>query len=322
MTELGAIVLALAAAYGTFLLYTAVAFGWRGFGVPTTSMRTRSRTSPREWLVQAGLERVSPAEFAAVTAVLLTAGALLGFALFGGALAALAIGGTAAAVPVLSARARRGARQDKARDSWPRMLEEVRLQAVSLGRSIPQALLSVGLRGPEEMQPAFAAAQREWLITTDFDRTLDVLKERLADATADAVCETLLIAHEVGGTDVDRRLRALIEDRIQDLQGRKDARAKQAGARFARWFVLVVPAGMALVGLSIGEGRAAYASAAGQAAVLVAIAMIAGCWVWAGQLMKLPTEQRVFTRRRAEDEPDRSSPRARLLARTGRGGGA
>jgi tight adherence protein B len=41
----------------------------------------------------------------------------------------------------------------------------------------------------------------------------------------------LLVAHDIGGTDVDQRLRALIEDRIQDVQGRKDARSKQAGVR-------------------------------------------------------------------------------------------
>ena len=174
------------------------------------------------------------------------------------------------------------------------MIEEIRLQAVSLGRSIPQALLGVGLRGPEELRPAFVAAQREWLISTDFERTLNVIKAHLADPTADAVCETLLIAHEIGGTDVDQRLRALIEDRIQDLQGRKDARSKQAGVRFARYFVLLVPFGMALVGLLIGDGREAYEAATGQIAVLGAFGLMALCWIWAGQLLKLPEEQRVF----------------------------
>lgn len=291
---LDAVLIALAAAYGTFLLYTAVAFRWRGLGVSATSVSTKRRTTVQEWLVQAGLERVSPLEFLAVAGTLFVLGAAAGFALFAGPIAALTLGSIAAAVPVFSARVRRRTRQEKARDNWPRMLEEIRLQAITLGRSVPQALLSVGMRGPEEMRPAFAAAQREWLISTDFDRTLEVLKGQLADATADAVCETLLIAHDIGGTDVDRRLRALIEDRILDLQGRKDARAKQAGARFARWFVIAVPAGMALVGLSIGEGRAAYASPGGQLAVVVAIGMIALCWLWAGQLMKLPTDQRVF----------------------------
>ncbi|TVR30275.1 MAG: hypothetical protein EA388_14635 [Nitriliruptor sp.] len=291
-----AFLLALVAAYGVFLLYTAVVFRWRGVGVsPGIGARRSRRQSVDDFLVQAGLENVRLVEFLGVEVVLFVVAGAIGFAVYGGVLAAAAVAAAAATIPIASARARRRARRELAREAWPRMIEEIRLQAVSLGRSIPQALLGVGLRGPEELRPAFVAAQREWLISTDFERTLNVIKAQLADPTADAVCETLLIAHEIGGTDVDQRLRALIEDRIQDLQGRKDARSKQAGVRFARYFVLIVPFGMALVGLLIGDGRAAYETATGQIAVLGAFGLMALCWVWAGQLLKLPEEQRVFT---------------------------
>jgi tight adherence protein B len=46
--------------------------------------------------------------------------------------------------------------------------------------------------------------------------------------------------------------------------------------------------------LSIGEGRAAYASDMGQAAVILGMVMIGACWLWAARLMKLPEEERVF----------------------------
>ncbi len=289
-----AFLLALLAAYGVFLVFTSLAFGWRGLGVSPGIGDRRRRASFQEFLIQAGLENVRTVEFAAVQTVLFALGFAFGFAVYGGVLAALALGLAVAAVPIASARGRRRRRLELARDNWPRMIEEIRLQAVTLGRSVPQALISVGLSGPQDMRPAFLAAQREWLISTDFDRTLNVLKAQLADPTADAVCETLLIAHEIGGTDVDARLRALIDDRTEDLQGRKDARAKQAGVRFARYFVIIVPFGMALVGISIGDGSDAFASAFGQLMVLVAFGVMAGCWLWAGQLLKLPEEERVF----------------------------
>ena len=287
-------VLALIAAYGIFLLYTAVVFGWRGIGISPGIARRRQRTSLREFLVQAGLDNVRPVELLAVVVVLFSVAAAFGYAVYGGIPAAVVVGAAAGAIPIASARGRRRARRAAAREAWPRMIEEIRLQAVTLGRSIPQSLLSVGARGPEEMRPAFAAAHREWLISTDLDRTLEVLKAHLADPTADAVCETLLIAHEVGGTDVDARLRALTDDRTEDLRGRKDAVAKQAGVRFARLFVIAVPLGMALVGLNIGDGRASFRSATGQSLVLLAFALMGACWVWAGQLLRLPEEQRVF----------------------------
>lgn len=291
-----ALLVALTAAYGVFLLYTALALGWRGLGVGDGRIRpqTHLRANTQQWLAQAGLEGVSPGEFLTVVAMLFVVGTGLTFAVLGAPLPALAVGGFAATYPVASYRARRQQRRARAAETWPRMIEEIALLAGSLGRSVPQALFEVGRGSPEEMRPAFEAAHRQWLISTDFERSVAVLKAGLADATADAACETLLVAHEVGGTDMQRRLGALIEDRVADLQGRKDARSRQAGARFARRFVLLVPVGMALVGLSIAGGRNAYRSAEGQLAALAAIGMVVACWMWSARIMRLPEEERVF----------------------------
>ena len=290
-----ALVVSLAGAYGVHLLYTAVVFGWRGVAPgPAVAGAPRRRRRADQWLVQAGLEDVRLAEFAGVMAVLFVAGGVLAFALFASLLPALVIGGFAATYPLASYRARRQRARRRAGEAWPRMIEEVALLTGSLGRSVPQAVFEVGAGSPEEMRPAFEAAHREWLVSTDFARTVAVLKARLADATADAACETLLVAHEVGGTDLDRRLAALVDDRIAHLQGRKDAAAKQAGVRFARRFVLFVPFGMALAGLSIGNGRQAYGTPGGQLGVVLALAMVIACWLWSGRIMRLPEEERVF----------------------------
>jgi tight adherence protein B len=288
------LLLALCGAYGVFLLYTSFAPGEVPAARVSRSRAPERRAKLQDWIVQAGLSEVRPAELAAVMGTLFVAGAVVAYALFGGPLPAVLSGAFGASFPVASYRARREQRRAEAREAWPRLIEEIRLLTGSLGRSIPQALFEVGRRGPAELRPAFAAAEREWLLSTDFARTCAVLKARLADPTADAACETLLVAHEVGGNDVDRRLAALAEDRIQDLQGRKDARAKQAGVRFARRFVLLVPLGMALAGLSIGTGRAAYETPIGQLLVALGLLVVAACWLWAGRLLRLPEEDRVF----------------------------
>ncbi len=290
------LLIAVVGGYGVYLLYTAIALQWRGLG-PTRGVanaRPAWRQRAEQWLTQAGLVDVAAPEFAAVMGVLFVAGAGLAFALFGSVVPALVLGGFAASYPVASYRSRRQRARRRAAEAWPRMIEEIALLSGSLGRSVPQALFEVGAGAPPEMTPAFAAAHREWLISTDFARTVAVLKDRLADATADATVETLLVAHEVGGTDLDRRLGALVEDRIAHLQGRKDAEARQAGVRFARKFVLFVPFGMAFTGLSIGDGRRAYESTGGQVGVVLALAMVIACWVWSGRIMRLPEEERVF----------------------------
>jgi len=290
------LLITLAGAYGVFMVYTAAALGWQGVGVGPRA--SGSAAAPRrraeQWLVQAGLEGVRSSEFGAVIGAVFVVGGGLAFALFGGLLPALLIGGFAATGPVAAYRSRRQRNRERANEAWPRMIEEIGLLTGALGRSVPQALFEVGRTSPPEMRPAFAAAQREWSMSTDFGRTVSILKARLADATADAACETLLVAHEVGGTDLERRLSALADDRLAHLHGRKDALAKQAAARFARRFVLFVPLGMALAGLSIGDGRRAYETPTGQVGVVLAVAMVIACWLWSGRIMKLPDEERVF----------------------------
>lgn len=292
-----ALCLAGLAAYGVHLVWSARAFGWSGLAPgPTATARKPKGHNLRRWLVQAGLDDIQPAEFLAVSAVMAAFGGSLAYATFGSPVPALLAAGFAGTFPAATYRNRRRRRRLRAQEAWPQMIEEIRILTGSVGRSIPQALFEAGRRAPQELHSAFEAAHREWLLSTDFTRTVGVLKARLADPTADAACETLLVAHEIGGADLDRRLEALADDRIQDLQGRKDARAKQSGVRFARWFVLAVPFGMALAGMNVGTGRAAYQTPSGQIAVAVGMVLVLVCWMWAGRIMQIPEEQRVFDR--------------------------
>jgi tight adherence protein B len=287
-------VAALLAAAGAYLIYTSVAFRWRGWAPSVEGRSRRGRPGLRGWLDEAGAGEVKAGGLVVVVAVAGAGGAAVAYALFGGWLPSLIAATAAAAAPLSAFLARRRPRRQSAAEAWPRLLEELRLRTGSLGQSVPQALFEAGRRVPEEWRPAFAAAEREWLLTTDFARTAALLKDRLADPTVDAVCETLIVAHEVGGTDLDARLAELIEDRNLDLQARKDAASRQAGVRFARRFVLLVPLGMALAGLSIGNGRSAYGTPGGQLAVAAGLIAVVACWAWSGRLMRVPEEPRVF----------------------------
>lgn len=244
--------------------------------------------------VGAGTGGPSASELALASASAAAGGAVAAFLLFGAVVPAALAALLAAPVPAATFRYRAGRRAEVAAEEWPRVLEEIRLRSGSLGRSVPQALFEAGRSVPAGWRPAFAAAEREWLLTVDLARTLDLLKSGLDDPTADVVCETLLMAHEVGGSDLDTALAELIEDRTIDVQNRKDAASRLAGVRFARRFVLLVPAGMTLAGLTIGSGRSAYETAGGQAAAAGALLAVAACWWWSGRLMRLPRPLRVF----------------------------
>ena len=240
--------------------------------------------------------RVDPRALARRSALPFGAGLLgsaVGMIAIGGPVA-IAVGALAAACAGVGRRSVDAARRDQARRAWPALLEEIRVLTTSGGRSIPRALFEAGDRVPEPTAAGFVAARRAWRVSADFDRTLAVLKERLGEASTDTVCETLLVAHQLGGADIGRRLARLAEDRRRDLATRDLAAAKLAGARFARRFVVIVPLGMAVAGQAVGTGRAAFATPGGQAVGLVAACLVALCWVWAGRFLRLPDEPRVF----------------------------
>jgi tight adherence protein B len=220
-------------------------------------------------------------------------GTLVGALAVGGP-ASLAVGAVAGACSLLGRRSVHAARREQARRLWPALLEEVRVLTASGGRSIPRALLEAGARTPAPTSEAFVAARQAWRVSADFERTIATLKDQLAEASTDLVAETLLVAHQLGGADVGRRIARLADDRRRDLAARDLAVAKLAGARFARRFVVIVPLGMAVAGQAVGTGRAAFATPGGQAVAILAAALVALCWVWAGTLLRLPDEPRVF----------------------------
>jgi tight adherence protein B len=286
---------ALAASLGTYLLYSALALGRSTLQPFRRDVRTRARL--QGWITQAGMVGVRPLELASVEVSVFAGSAAVSWIVFAAAVPAALGGLLGAAAPIAVYRSRRRKLLDEARDAWPYLIEEMRLLTGALGRSIPVAMLEAGRKAPTApMRAAFEAANREWQLSTDFGRACAVLKESLADPTADVVCETLLVANEIGGSDLERRLAALVEDRRVDLRHRKEAESRQSGPRFARWFVLVVPLGMALVGMSIGDGRDAYRSTGGQVAVVTGMCVVALCWAWASRIMRLPEPDRVFDR--------------------------
>jgi len=287
------LLLAIVAAYGVHLVYSSYAFGWRG-AQPGPRQPSEERDRGGELLAKLGMGDFDLRTLLAAMVLLAVVGFLLGVLLFGTALPATIIGLFSATTPIGIARIRHERAIAHAHHAWPTLIEEIRLLTGTLGRSIPQATFEVGERAPDGLRPAFESAHREWRISTDFSRSMEVLKRELAHNTADVVAETLLTAHELGGGEVGNRLAALAQERLTDQQHRRDAAARQAGVRFARWFTLIVPIGMALTGLSIGDGKDAYSTTLGQIFVAAALLMIIGCWLWAGRIMRMPVDERVF----------------------------
>lgn len=251
-----------------------------------------------ELLAQAGVEQVTPAQLAAVSAgVALVAGLLL-LALTSVPLIALAGAAATALAPRALLRSRARRRRGLLRELWPDVVDNL-ASAVRAGLSLPEALTQVGVRGPETLRPAFRRFGEDYRATGSFGPCLDRLSDALADPVADRVCETLRMAREVGGSDVGTVLRTLSTFLREEARTRAELETRQGwtvnAARLALaspWAVLVLLAsGSTAVVRAYNSPAGAVVLLAGGGASLVAYRVMIA-------VGRLPLEDRVLRRRR------------------------
>jgi tight adherence protein B len=268
---------------------------WSAFAVPRGARRVR-RTSGRTaaLLAEAGLSHVSVPAFTSVCLVCGGFVALLMQVIAGTPPVSLLFGVMAGFVPlgVLSARRRR--RQRDLAEVWPEAVDNL-ASAVRAGLSLPDALAGLAARGPEALQPSFAAFALDYQVTGRFGECLDRLKARLADPVGDRVIEGLRIAREVGGGELGRLLRNLSGYLRDDARTRSEMEARQAwtvnGARLAvaaPWLVLLMMSFQT-------EVIRRYASPAGTVVLVLAAAVCVVAYRLMMRIGRLPAERRILS---------------------------
>lgn len=192
---------------------------------------------------------------------------------------------------VVASRARR--RRSKLRGVWPDAVDHVQ-SAVRAGLALPEALVQLADRGPEELRPAFEEFAHDYRATGRFSESLDRLKERMADPVADRLIEALRIARDVGGTDLGRVLRTLSSFLRDDARARAELEARQSWTVNAARLAMAAPWAVLLLLATRGSTLQAYGTPAG--ALVLAIG--AGLTLVAYRVMvaigRLPEESRVL----------------------------
>lgn len=247
----------------------------------------------QDLLVQAGSPSVTPIGLLLASLGLGLAAGVVSLAVTGVPSIALCFTVIATGAPVMLVRARARKRRVRLRAVWPDVIDDV-VSAIRAGLSLPEALIAIGERGPEEVRDEFRRFTEDYRATGRFVESLDALKARLADPVADRICEALRLAREVGGTDLGILLRTLARMLREDLRTRGEVEARQswtvAGARLAvaaPWVVLL------MVSMR-SDGASAYGSTTG---LLVLAGGGLGCalaYVLMVRLGRLPEEGRIL----------------------------
>lgn len=231
----------LLAALGLLLLYN-------GITVPPGNRRSPFMSRLDERAIEAGFPGLTAPRLLAG----LAAAALFSFVFATGLTSSTAIGIAGAVlgstIPLSFLRARSQRRRRLFRDAWPDALASL-IASVRAGVSLPESCSVLAERGPAELKAGFQAFVSTYRSTGSFPNGINSLTRALADPIADRVGASLLLAHEVGGSDLVRVLRTTSDFVLEDARIRKEIEARWswtvAAARVASaapWVVLIMMA--------------------------------------------------------------------------------
>jgi tight adherence protein B len=196
-------------------------------------------------------------------------------------------------LPTVVLRRMRRKRQVALRELWPEAVDNL-ASAVRAGMSLPEGLSALAVRGPAELRPAFGRFATAYRASGRFGDCLDRLEADLADPVGDRVCETMRVAHEVGGSDVGSVLRMLSELLRSDARTRAELETRQGwivnAARLAvaaPWVVLLLLGTRSTTLHAYDSGGGALLLVVGAVVCLIAYRMML-------RIGRLPEDRRVL----------------------------
>lgn len=263
-------------------------------GVIAPRLQRESKPSGLRRLIdRAGLERVGPSAIVGACLALAAVAGLMVLAVSGVAIVGLLAAIVFGYVPIAILRRRARSRGVALRSAWPDAVDMLG-SAVRAGMSLPEAVIDLGVRGPEALRPAFRSFAADYRASGSFARALDDLKDALGDPVADRVIVSLGIAREVGGSDLGRVLATLSDFLRQDARARGEIEARQSWTVNAARVAVAAPWITLLLLCTRPETVAAYSTTTGALIILGSAALSVVAYRVMTTIGKLPDEPRVL----------------------------
>ncbi|MDQ0800646.1 type II secretion system F family protein [Arthrobacter sp. SLBN-112] len=276
-----------AAGVGLFLIW------WSCWETPDPRLRVRKPGRIGDLLAAAGVEKVSARGLVGTCLGLGLFVALVFFALSRSWPIAGCFGLFGAWLPITLLRWRARKRTALLSQLWPDVVDHLR-SAIRAGLPLPEALIQLGDKGPEELRPLFREFGADYRAGGQFDGSLNKLKHRLADPVADRIVEALRLTREVGGSDLGRLLGTLGEFLRESARTRSELEARQSWTINAARLAVAAPWIVMILLATRPEAIQAYNTPVGAAVLLGGLIVSLICYTVMLKIGALPQDERVL----------------------------
>ena len=260
------------------MVAAAVGMGVIVFRRPDSHRRLPRVITPTvaDWLAEAGLAGYSPA----VVAVTAVASAALIATIVSFLVPLRAVGPLAGVATLLvlwvSVESARSSRRRRARAAWPDIIDGLR-SSLRSGATVSEAFSDARSHVPARWRGDWDECSAELARGVPFHIAIRELKRRIADPTADVLCESLIVAREIGGTELPRIVADLGTAVRAESRVRNEVRSRQAWVRHAArlgvaapWLVVAMIAGRAETHVAFNSEEGVAVLVIGFAATVVA----------------------------------------------------
>jgi tight adherence protein B len=178
-------------------------------------------------------------------------------------------------------------------EAWPEVIDHL-MSGISSGLSLSESLSGLAARGPEILRPIFTTFRNELYKSGDFTIALTKLKTEFSHHSSDQIFEALLIAKELGGSELLQILRTLGDFLRQDLVLRREIEVKHGWIKNSAHLSAAAPWLLLLLLSTQPTTAAAYATPTGILILASGLVMTAIAYLWMNRLGQLPQTPRVF----------------------------
>lgn len=257
-----------------------------GNNIPVTSLRT--------WLDECGFTGVPIGVLGVVLCVLavVTAG-LVATAVPIPSLSPIA-GIAALAVPIAALDAARTRRRTQAEASWPDVIDTVRM-ALRAGSALHESFVAAQPQIPREWAGAWSRVISDLARGASIESALGGFRADRAEPVADRFCEALVLAHEMGGTELLRLLEELGRTIREEVRMRREATSRQSWVRHAARLGSAAPWVVVVMLGSRPENREVFASPAGTALLVGCAGATLVAYIVMSAMGRLPEQPRWVT---------------------------